>query len=53
MTLLSLEERYTVEPVSFRSKGRSTPFAEWTLQGRSVGTFLEGRRVLLEERRSS
>ncbi len=53
VTLLSLEERYTVVPAQFRSKGRSTPFAEWTLQGRAVGTFLEGRRVVFEERRSS
>jgi len=50
VTLLSLEERYTVEPAGFRSKGRSTPFAEWTLQGRAVGTFLEGRRVVFAER---
>ena len=53
VTLLSLEERYTVEPAGFRSKGRSTPFSEWTLQGRAVGTFLEGRRVVFAEHRSS
>ncbi len=50
LTLLSLEKRYAVEPQGFRSKGRSTPFAGWQLQGRAVGTFLEGRRVELEER---
>jgi dihydroorotase len=49
VTLLSLEEHYSVEPVAFRSKGRSTPFTGWQLQGRAVGTFLEGRRVQLEE----
>jgi dihydroorotase len=53
VTLLSLEERYTVEPAAFRSKGRSTPFGGWELQGRAVGTFLEGRRVVFDERRSS
>ena len=53
VTLLSLEERYTVEPTGFRSKGRSTPFTGWELQGRAVGTFLEGRRVVFAERRSS
>jgi dihydroorotase len=53
VTLLSLDERYTVQPSGFRSKGRSTPFAEWTLQGRAVGTFLEGRRVELDARRST
>ncbi len=49
VTLLSLEERYAVEPAAFRSKGRSTPFAGWELQGRAVGTFLEGRRVTLAD----
>jgi dihydroorotase len=51
VTLLSLEATYRVEPPSFRSKGKSTPFAGWDLQGRAVGTFVEGRRVMLEERR--
>jgi dihydroorotase len=49
LTLLSLEKRFTVEPAAFRSKGRSTPFAGWQLQGRAVGTFLEGRKVELVE----
>jgi dihydroorotase len=52
VTLLSLEATYAVEPARFRSKGRSTPFAGWELTGRAVGTFLEGRRVELEEGRS-
>ena len=49
VTLLSLEKRYAVEPTAFRSKGRSTPFAGWQLQGRAVGTFIEGRKVELAE----
>jgi len=51
VTLLSLEERFRVEPTSFRSKGRSTPFGGLELQGRAAGTFLDGRRVALEEGR--
>jgi len=47
VTLLALDRAYTVEPGGFRSKGRSTPFAGWQLQGCAVGTFLDGRRVEL------
>jgi dihydroorotase len=49
LTLLALEKRFTVEPAALRSKGRSTPFAGWQLQGRAVGTFLEGRKVEIAE----
>jgi dihydroorotase len=49
VTLLSLEKTYTVEPGAFCSKGRSTPFAGWKLQGRAMGTLLDGKRVELVE----
>jgi dihydroorotase len=49
VTLLALDKAYVVEPRAFRSKGKSTPFAGWQLQGMAVGTFVEGHRVLLGE----
>ena len=36
-----LNERYTVDPVSFRSKGRATPFAGWEVFGRLAATMLD------------
>jgi dihydroorotase len=46
VTLLDLDKPFVVEPRRFRSKGRSTPFATWGLQGRAVGTWVGGRRVM-------
>lgn len=45
LTLLDLERQVAVDPKTFRSKGRSTPFAGWALAGAPVGTVLAGRRV--------
>jgi dihydroorotase len=45
LSLLDLEREVTVDPKTFRSKGRSTPFAGWKLIGAPVGTVLGGRRV--------
>ena len=36
-----LHERYTVDPASFRSKGRATPFAGWEVYGRLAATMLD------------
>ena len=35
-----LNERYTVDPAAFRSKGRATPFAGWTVYGRHLETCI-------------
>lgn len=35
-TLVNLEEKYIVDPSKFKGKGRATPFAGVTLQGRPV-----------------
>ncbi|MEM9553469.1 MAG: dihydroorotase [Acidobacteriota bacterium] len=45
VTLLDLEREVTIEPRAFRSLGRSTPFAGWTLRGAPVGTYLAGRHI--------
>lgn len=47
ITLLDLEREVRVEPETFRSKGRSTPFAGWRLRGAQAGTFLAGVPVSL------
>ena len=34
---------YTIDPASFLSKGRATPFAGWQVQGRCILTVSDGR----------
>ncbi len=36
---------WSVDPASFRSKGRNTPFAGWKVRGRVVKTIFEGKVV--------
>ncbi len=50
VTVLDLDAEVTVDPSTFRSQGRSTPFAGWTATGAAVGTFVGGRRVDLPQR---
>ncbi|MEM6456652.1 MAG: dihydroorotase, partial [Acidobacteriota bacterium] len=50
VTLIDLDRAVTVDPSRFRSKGRTTPFAGWTLRGAAVGTLLDGRPVILPPR---
>jgi dihydroorotase len=45
VTLLDLDRRFRVEPASFASKSRNTPFGGWELQGRAVRTIVGGRTV--------
>jgi dihydroorotase len=47
ITLLALDREVTVEPETFHSKGKSTPFTGWTLRGAAVGTLLAGVPVRL------
>ncbi|HJA97264.1 MAG TPA: dihydroorotase [Candidatus Alistipes faecavium] len=44
-TVLDLDARYRVDPATFRSKGRATPFAGWEVQGRAVLTVAGGREA--------
>ena len=44
-TVLDLGAKYTVDPETFLSKGRATPFAGWEVQGRAVLTVVGGREV--------
>jgi len=45
LTAFDPDARWVVDPASFRSKGRNTPFAGHTLTGRVLGTWVGGRRV--------
>ena len=42
-TVLDLGAEYAVDPGTFLSKGRATPFAGWKVQGRAVLTVVGGR----------
>ncbi len=44
-TVLDLGAEYAVDPASFLSMGRATPFAGWRAQGRAVLTVVGGRRA--------
>lgn len=44
-TVLDLDDEYVIDPVTFRSKGRATPFAGWRVQGRAVRTVVGGCTV--------
>jgi dihydroorotase len=46
VTLLDLERAVTVDPTTFRSKSRNTPFGGWELRGGAAGTILGGRRIV-------
>lgn len=48
LTVLDLERRWTVDPDRFRTKGRATPFAGWTLQGKPIMTVVNGEIVYEE-----
>jgi dihydroorotase len=45
LTLLDAEARTTIDPPSFHSKGRNTPFAGKQARGRVLATLVEGRFV--------
>jgi dihydroorotase len=45
ITIIDPELEWTVDPARFKSKSRNTPFGGWQLKGRTVATFVGGRRV--------
>lgn len=48
-TVLDLDTTYEVDPEQFRSKGKATPFAGWSLRGRAVMTIVGGEVVYQDE----
>ncbi|WP_418991929.1 dihydroorotase [Alistipes sp.] len=49
-TVLDLGARYEIDPGTFLSKGRATPFAGWPVEGRAVLTVVGGEEVYQGER---
>jgi dihydroorotase len=45
LTLLDPECEFTVDPRTFRSRSRNTPFAGWKLRGVPAATFVSGKEV--------
>lgn len=43
IAVFDLEKHFTVDPSTFLSKGRSTPFEGWELQGECCLTLVDGR----------
>lgn len=48
-TVLDLAAEYAIDPATFRSKGRATPFAGWKVQGRAAMTVVGGQVVYTDE----
>ena len=44
-TVWDLDSRYRIDPNQFQSKGKSTPFAGWAVQGRCMMTVMNGEIV--------
>ena len=49
-TVFDLSDAYEVNPDDFLSKGRSTPFAGATVEGRCLATVIGDRAVYLDKR---
>jgi len=50
-TVWDLETPYEIDPAAFLSKGRSTPFAGWQVQGRCMLTVMDGKVVYRREQK--
>ena len=50
-TVWDLEHPYVTRPEHFQGKGRSTPFAGWTVYGRCVMTVVKGAPVYRRQER--
>lgn len=50
-TVWDLETTYEIDPEEFLSKGRSTPFAGWQVQGRCMMTVVDGKVVYRREQK--
>ena len=47
ITILDLQQPWTVDPAAFRSRGRNTPFARWTGTGAPWMTIVGGAAVVV------
>jgi len=49
LSLLSPKVRWSVDPQRFVSRGRNTPFSDWELTGKAIGT-VQGRQMAMSSR---
>ncbi len=45
LTVLDLKENYRIDPESFLSKGKATPFAGMEVRGKAIQTWVDGKAV--------
>ena len=45
MVIFDPNAEWTVDPGQFKSKSRNTPFANWTLRGQVMATYVAGREI--------
>ena len=43
VTIIDPDEKWTVDPATFKSKSKNTPFEGWTLKGKAVQTIVGGK----------
>lgn len=53
ITLIDLETKQTVDPATFATKGKNTPFTNWILQGWPQTTIVDGQVVWSQEATAS
>jgi dihydroorotase len=49
LTMIDPKKEFVVDPPTFRSKSRNTPFSGWTLKGKAVMTMVAGKVVFKED----
>lgn len=53
LTLIDLDTEQVVDPATFATKGKNTPFTNWTLQGWPQTTIVDGQVVWSQEATAS
>ncbi len=48
-TVWDLNAQYHIDPESFRSQGRATPFAGWPVYGKCIATVCDGKTVYIAD----
>ena len=43
--IFDLDETFAIDPETFLSKGRATPFAGWRVRGKCIETYVGGNCV--------
>lgn len=49
LTILDLEETYSIDTSTFLSKGKNTPFQDWEVIGKPIMTIYKGKVIYEEE----